>query len=55
MKHLVPAAGMLGFAGNAKAHDADMPALVHLAEPGRLVLTVIALAFIFLPLFRRRS
>lgn len=55
MKHLVPATGMLGLVGNVKAHDVDMPPLVHLAEHGWLLMTAIALVFIFLPLFRRRS
>ena len=55
MKSLVPVAAMLGLAGNVQAHDSDMPAMVHLAEHGWLVMTVLALIFIVLPLFRRRS
>jgi len=55
MKPLVPAAGILGLVGNAQAHDTDMPAMVHLAEHGWLVMTVLALIFIVLPLFRRHS
>jgi len=55
MKSLVPVAAMLGLAGNVQAHDSDMPAMVHLAEHGWLVMTVIALVFIILPPFRRGS
>ena len=55
MKSLVPVAAMLGLAGNVRHMISDMPAMVHLAEHGWLVMTVIALAFIVLPLFRRGS
>ena len=55
MKSLVTVAAMPCLAGNAQAHDSDMPAMVHLAEYGWLVMTVIALVFIIPPLFRRGS